>query len=221
MTAGASSDDQFFRRRHIAFASEDEEAYCELLRKKAPNIRFVNDLDYKDREAEAPPGHVANRSVAACKLHVTILFAPSDDWQPHYEKVQTERGPLWSLRYPGRLHGRWRRTRPHAEGGREPPTYKGPRIPPGVGQAWLYFSGQRTDTDGVKLAGELIRLVSRVATNKLLFVRTERQEVPEPVLRGGMLWAGFHAIEWARQSPDRILGWNRAEAHSYGYRPLD
>ena len=100
-----------------------------------------------------------------------------------------------------------------------PATYRGPRIPPGLHGGRLYFSG--VTAEQVKLAGQLIRLVSRVATNKLLFVRTERDEPPVPVLRGGRLWAGHHSVEWARQAPDRILGWRPVDAHSYGYRPLD
>jgi len=221
MTTKGSSGDQFFRGKEIAFMPEDEEAYCELLRQKAPSIRFIDDLNYKEVAASSVPGHLANRTVAACGLVVIILFAPSDDWQPEYRQVDTPLGQRWSLRHPSRLHGRWWRTRPNAHSRAEPAAYKGPRNPPGLGPARLYFSGQKDDPEHVRLAGELIRLVSRVATNKLLFVRTERTEPPVPVLRGGMTWAGFHAIEWAKQSPDRILGWTRAEAHSYGYRPLN
>lgn len=221
MTTKSSSGDQFFRGKEIAFMPEDEEAYCQLLRQKAPGIRFVDDLNYKEVAAGLAPGHPAHRSVAACGLVVIILFAPSEDWQPEYRQVDTSLGRRWSLRYPSHLHGRWWRTRPNAYGGREPAAYKGPRSPPGLGPARLYFSGQKDDPEQVRLAGELIRLVSRVATNKLLFVRTERDEPPVPVLRGGMTWAGHHAVAWARQSPDRILGWTPVGAHSYGYRPLD
>jgi hypothetical protein len=87
----------------------------------------------------------------------------------------------------------------------------------------IYFRCDKGNAAHMSLARKGLRLLTKVATNKVAYVHYPSLEVKNRSGNGGLVWCGFHALEWCRQAPDRFLAYssllNRREG--YGYRPLD
>ncbi|MCW0236142.1 MAG: hypothetical protein OJJ21_21270 [Ferrovibrio sp.] len=97
--------------------------------------------------------------------------------------------------------------------------YDTPVPHPSVGD--ITFHGQNKNKEHMALAGRLFRILSKFTTNKknLVRVRVPSMEVTVPLGSKGNFapdWCGHHAIEWARQEPNRVLCYVRA---GFGIRP--
>lgn len=132
---------------------------------------------------------------------VNMVFAPT--WRPKYYKHQMKlaRGEdwCWTLRPPPLPYVLFRLRGELYDYRRKPPTY------PMTGQIDFYHDPD--DKAHVSLAGKFYRLFAKFATNRkgLVYVTVPELKVTHPVPKGAMEWCGYHAIEWARQAPDRVL----------------
>lgn len=140
-----------------------------------------------------------------------MFFDPH--WQPAYEKrtdvvILPPRGWRWeptahplpsvSFRLGGNI-------------------YEEPVPHPLKGQ--ISFCGENGNKEHLAMAARLFRLLGKFATNKkdLVRVSVPSMEVLGPLKDGYCPdWCGLHAIEWAREEPNRVLFYDK---RGYGIRP--
>lgn len=207
--------------REIILHPEDERVFDALLHQREPLLRYIAPLSHEEMHSHARPKRQVFRSTGECdKFQLDIVFADGDDWQPDWKWVQKDSLSYWALSNRGFPNGVWWRTRIAPL--RDVTAYKG-RPLEGLGQGQIYFRALSDEPEQVKRVQRLLRLIPKVASNRLQQVFTEREAAP--ILTdgpGGQVWIGHHALAWARESPDRLLGWSkRPNGNSFGFRPLD
>lgn len=82
----------------------------------------------------------------------------------------------------------------------------------------IHFYATPGDKAHAAVSGKFHRLFAKLATNRkgLVWVRMPELEVSEAVHKGAIDWCGHHAIEWARQEPNRVLFYMK---HGVSIRP--
>lgn len=145
----------------------------------------------------------------------TILMIFDPDWKPDYKKKYGRYGMpedqwCWSWAEPDGLAAVF------DLGGY---IFKEPVPHPSRGQVTFY--GENKNKDHMAQAGRFFRILSKFTTNKKNLVRVRVPSLKVTVTPGSgndfaSEWCGHHAIEWARQEPDRVLFYVRA---GYGIRP--
>jgi hypothetical protein len=86
------------------------------------------------------------------------------------------------------------------------------------------FAGaEKGNAAHMSLARKGLRLLTKVATNKVAYAHYPSLEVKNRSGNGGLVWCAFHALEWRLQAPDRFLAYSSllSGREGYGYRPLD
>jgi len=82
----------------------------------------------------------------------------------------------------------------------------------------IHFYATPGDKAHAAVSGKFYRLLGKLATNRkgLAWVTMPEFEVSQAVHKGAMDWCGHHAIEWARQEPNRVLFYMK---HGVSIRP--
>ena len=199
--------------REFVLAEADQQAYVALLTAAFPQVGFLRS-SYDFRYGKPPPPAELQPTMAAmhprdfCK----ICFTPG--WRP---QLTTNSDGSLDVTDPPRPNasiqrGGWTSEPDERKGW--PPTMEGGRI---------YFRCDKGNAEQMSVARKGLRLLTKVATNKVAYVHYPSLEVKYGDGSGGLVWCGFHALEWCRQAPDRFLGYSALlnAREGYGYRPLD
>ena len=217
---------RFWKKREFVFTPEDEQAFTDLLKETFPNIRFL-DQDalgegkhqaYGERRSTTEPELRYFDSLADPSNHTFICWLEPKGWQPKIGPTRfapnsrciLNEPPLQFKFHPARVV--------HSTAYSYGDTFrqKDKPLPP----TWSRPSGRLQanpcldDTEYKAFLGKAYKLVTKIATNKL--IPTDpltgwSHETPRP--RGEPLWAGHHAIAWCRENPRHFLGST--------YRPAD
>ncbi len=83
----------------------------------------------------------------------------------------------------------------------------------------LYFRCGKGNKEHLALARKALRLLGKVASNKIQVVEYPSLEVVARYPKGAFLWIGHDAARWLREDPARMAYYN--ENWKRGYRPLD
>lgn len=212
----------FSRRRAVCMLERDWWDFGFALQDAYPQAWYYRELDQRNRPEDIwqmplPPdlphhAHLLDTSVRPGDW-VKMVFKP--DWQPEFKKEYGRyRLPqdqwCWDWGAPPAPSATFRL------GGY---IYNSPVPHPSAGD--ITFYGEKGNKDHEAIAGRLFRILSKFVTNKknLVRVRVPSMEVTVPVDTKGAFapdWCGHHAIEWARQEPDRVLFYVNA---GFGIRP--
>ncbi|MFZ5530550.1 MAG: hypothetical protein ACOY4U_05815 [Pseudomonadota bacterium] len=187
-----------------------------------PEARYYRDPDPVNRKDDnvstpEPPElpmarHLLDTQVGPSS-RVKMVFDPA--WQPQFKKSthvfygMAPDGWRWSFPAPPAPCAMFR-----LGGG----IYDEPVPHPSTGDITFYIEKNKAYQ---ALAGRFFRLLSKFTTNKknLVRVKVPSMEVTVPVGGKGDFatgWCGHHAIEWARQEPNRVLFYVSA---GFGIRP--
>ena len=93
-----------------------------------------------------------------------------------------------------------------------PPTMEGYEQ---ISDGRIYAYYDRDVPEQKTFVNRVWRLLSRFATNYLTYIDLRTGEPFGPPDKGGLFWAGPHALEWARQKPNRFLEGNLKPADWY------
>ena len=209
-----SSEAHEYSLRYIArplyFTAKDEAIFSEALREIFPTIGFLDGVAINE------PVRPACASLADCVARSGhMISAPDDsDWVPEIDanpkliqKKRIRNMPVRSLDFSpsrwiwrhGHLSGPWRWAW-------DPPTLED-------GDIYLLVARRGSESHpGVQFSRGVSRVLRKLSTNRLKCGHelTNKLMGDEVVLmksrRGGLNWAGFHALDWCRQRPRRMLG---------------
>jgi hypothetical protein len=211
-------------RRYIAFTREDEDAWCDLLIARFPLVRFVPELTYDEAHSPDPPPIRVFRHINECVGgNVDFFFAPPG-WTLVYDWHTSTGRHFWSMSsrslfWPNGYW--WRCKRKEGRGDWGDPE------PPFINRGDIVFRARMHFPEELKTIRAAMRLTTKVATNKLAQLRIDDPGWPVRLAEKGKgfdLWAGHHALEWARQDPGRVVGPlrdHRDRTMYCAYRPLD
>lgn len=211
----------FSRRRTICMLERDWWDFGFALQDAYPQAWHYRQLDQRNRPEDIwqmpePPELPHHAHLLDTSVHpgdsIKMVFDP--DWQPQFKKE----------------YGRYRLPQDQWcwDWGVPPPPsatfrlgghiYDKPVPHPSAGD--ITFYGEKGNKEHEALAGRFFRILSKFVTNKknLVRVRVPSLEVTVRVGEKGMAphWCGHHAIEWARQEPNRVLFYVSA---GFGIRP--
>lgn len=212
----------FLRRRVVCMLERDWWDFGFALQDAYPQSWYYRQLDPRNRpediwQMREPPhfphhAHLLDTSVRP-NDSIKMVFDPN--WAPKFEKEYGKyRLPpdkwCWFWAVPSPPSATFRL------GGY---IYDKPVPHPSAGD--ITFYGEKGNKGHEALAGRFFRILSKFITNKknLVRVRVPSMEVTVPVdTKGGFApdWCGHHAIEWARQEPNRVLFYVSA---GFGIRP--
>ena len=209
------------RGREVCMMERDWWDFGFGLQDAFPEARYYRDPDPVNRKDDnvstpEPPelpmaSHLLDTQVGPSS-RVKMVFDPA--WQPQFKKSTHV--------FYGMAPDGWRWDFPDPPAPSVTFTLAGgiqdePVPHPSTGNITFYIEKNR---EYQALAGRFFRLLSKFTTNKknLVRVRVPSLEVTVPVSSGNYAphWCGHHAIEWARQEPDRVLFYVSA---GFGIRP--
>lgn len=213
----------FLRGRDVCMLERDWWDFGFALHDAYPEAWYHRELDQLNRPEDVwrtpePPdpnfphhAHLLDTSVGPGDC-VMMTFDPN--WRPEFKKYYVEIGlreGQWYWDWPSPP---WPTVRFRLGGY----IYNDPVPHPSTGD--ITFYGEKGNKEHEALGGRFFRILSKFTTNKknLVHVRVPSMEVTVPVGSGGFApdWCGYHAIEWARQEPDRVLFYAPA---GFGIRP--
>jgi hypothetical protein len=215
---------QYLSRRYVAFTPQDDSDWCDLLVARFPNVRFVPRLSYDEQHsADPPPMRVLRHIRETDAEHINFYFTPPE-WRFKYRWLARPERSFWTedvnaIVWP---NGYWWRS-----GMQDRAAKFGSPQPACIGRGEIVFRARAEFPEDRKTVQAALRLIKKVASNKLAEVRVDDPAWPawmQPPGKGFDLWAGHHAMEWARQSPGRVLGPiqnPRSQNWWCGYRPID
>jgi len=199
--------------REFVLTSVDQENYWQLLVQAFPTARLFIRPQHSLCTGPAPPEFKIYRSLSECPPYewVTIIFDP--DWTPRWGQFSPYKWwGMGRLPYPnakfernGQIVGERR-----LGGKRYPPTIYGGRI---------YFRCDKSDRAQIAWGRKGLRLLTKVASNRLAAVKAWTHEVVSRIEKGADLWIGHDAARWCREHPDHILLYD--DRTQKGIRPLD
>lgn len=214
----------FIRSRAVCMLERDWWDFGFALQEAYPQAWYYRSLDRMNRPEDIwqmpePPdfphhAHLLDTSVGPGDW-VKMVFDPN--WHPEFKKIYDEHNPY---RVPAdQWYWSWAAAPPPSAtfrlGGH---IYNNPVPHPSTGDVTFY--GEKGNKEHEALAGRFFRILSKCTTNKknLVRVRVPSLEVTVPVGTSGFApdWCGHHAIEWARQEPNRVLFYASA---GFGIRP--
>ncbi len=212
----------YWRSREVCMMERDWWDFGFGLQDAFPEARYYREPDPGNRKDDnvttpEPPelpmaSHLLDTQVGPSSL-VNMVFDPA--WQPQFEKSthvfprHNSAGWRWSFSDPPAPCVMFR-----LGGG----VYDEPVPHPSTGDITFYIERKKENQE---LAERFFRILNKFATNKknLVRVRVPSMEVTVLVGTKGAIttqWCGYHAIEWARQEPNRVLFYVRA---GFGIRP--
>lgn len=201
--------------REFVLAEADQQAYVALLRAAFPEIGFLPpDRDF--RYGKPPPPAELQPTLANMHPRLFCAISFTAGWRP--ELIRNSDGSLGVTDPPlpdaSIQRGGWISEAEDRDGKIWPATIEGGQI---------YFRCEKGNAAHMSVARKGLRLLTKVATNKVAFVHYPSLRVKDGSGKGGMVWCGFHALEWCRQAPDRFLAYSPLlnGQEGYGYRPLD
>jgi len=198
----------WIKSKIVCFLLEDwmdfEQAICE----EYPGARYFKESQSAADafpDGEQPPVITFKSSLLETEPsgNDAVTMVLDEAWQPtyykHIRKYYHGEEWSWALKGPPSPYIWFRLRGELYDYKRKPPTY------PMAGQIDFYYDPD--DKAHVSLTGKFYRLFAKFATNRkgLVYVKVPELEVTHPVPKGAMEWCGYHAIEWARQAPDRVL----------------
>jgi hypothetical protein len=208
----------FMRSRDVCMLERDWWDFGFALQDAFPEARYYRQRSSNRPEDQAQTPEPPELLMASHPLDagvgpgdtVMMRFAPL--WEPRWYKYQTRLGlapEYWQWRFPV-----------------DPPPFVsfnfGGRIyddpVPHPGRGDITFYGLNKNKEHLALASRFFRILGKHVTNRkgLVRVKVPSLEVTVPVESGSPTWCGHHAIEWAREAPDRVLFYVRA---GFGTRP--
>ncbi|WP_370156256.1 hypothetical protein [Ferrovibrio sp.] len=196
------------RGREVCMLARDWDDFGQAVAETWPQARYYVERDYvNDTESwqhgpEPPPVQFFPTLGDACRYPYrarfrVIVFDP--DWQPQHRKTRSGWAKVdwyWLLRPP-----------PHPSVRIWPGGYIRDRPVPHPDTGEIHFYLTPKDKAQLALAARFFRLFEKFAAGRkgLVRVRLPGYEVTAPVAKGSPFWCGYHAIEWAREDPKRVL----------------
>lgn len=207
--------------RQLIFTAEDERNYCDKLLEVCPELRFAMQVLSPRRDDHIRPSETVYRHIADCPSGWLDLYFARPCWRLEYVSTSVNGRISWDLTDESDTwpNGYWQRTKVQQDW----IEYKtGERIHPHIGIGQIVFRARTDHPDERKLVAKLLRLVSKVATNKYQIVFPNEPDRPANIYdKGGIYWVGHHAREWVRQNSDRVLSQGPAHHGSFLIMPLD
>jgi hypothetical protein len=210
MSSEAHKYSVYYTSRSLYFTAKDEAIFSEALREIFPTIGFLDGLSIN------APLRPACASLADCVARTGhVIIAPDDpDWVPEIdanpELLHEGRIRNLPVRSLGFSRSRWIWRYGHQSGpwrwAWDPPTLQDGDIDRVVARRGLESDPR------VQFSRDVSRVLRKLSTNRLKCGHelTNKLMGDEVVLmksrRGGATWAGFHALDWCRQRPRRMLG---------------
>lgn len=188
------------KRRLICFTEEDHDDFASAMREEWPTLVFMKNEYWKyqpDRRIgpltiedwRKPPRFKSPNDVDSS--HQTAWVEP-EGWEPKWSARKNENG-IYIIENEPRLQFQYARTSVDSENKNLQ-----------YDQLNAYYDSE--DDEHRKFVNAAWRTITKLATNKI-------DVYPEPgkptlIEKGGEIWVGNHALEWARQAPDRWLASN-------------
>jgi hypothetical protein len=202
---------QLRKYRLLVTDAFDDAMFSLALLDRYPGVRFASGVN-----AYPTPALVEGPTIPECDSSVARVYFPPADWQAEFEAVGADGdafvlsnppAPMllfarsrwfWGV-HPAMRHGKWAFSLPTLEHGHITCAYEADS------------PSQRA------LVRAVWRLLERITTNRLAGVqpRTESPRLMKD--RGGMLWAGHHALEWCAAAPRRMLDGCRRPADDWRF----
>ena len=200
-----------FQTRSVSLLAEDVAAFEHVLLRAFPDLRFLprkyprvmeKALEETGSTSEVPPQNLAvpyRSGLHNATETLMMAWREPEDWSPDWRR-NPETGRFIVRNEPERHFFFDRTMGPFLRDGREEMD---------AGRIWGSYHPE--DKEQKAFVAKVVRLVAKVATNKLAgFVPGSRTDLME--IKSCGLWAGPQAIEWCRKDPRRRLG---------GCRPLE
>src|SRR3546814_5558797 len=86
-----------------------------------------------------------------------------------------------------------------------------------MGEGYVSFVCRKDNKRDLAIAGKALRLLRKIATNRLQTVRYPSMETIARCEKGSIVWLGQDAIRWCREDPNRMLNYDeraRSEEHT-------
>lgn len=200
--------------REFVLTREDIGRYSDLLVEAFPDVRFFDSYPSKK---EGPPELAIRHSLRECgDRAIEIVFAAAD-WVPEWKR--SESTGWWLLANCPGFNGRF-------EAGCEIYTKKRvvdgePRELEYIYGGRVYFRCRKWAPEELKAARKALRLLTKVATNKVVATRWPSGDQPNKCPKGSWTWCGYDALRWVSEHPDRRLAcWRAPRDEFQGDRPL-
>jgi hypothetical protein len=222
--------------RHFVFHPDDALAWSELMRQRFRELRYYD----APLSGELRPGKSPFDLRLRTSLHggagedfrsIDLVF--DETWRPEWTKDRMGGWTLGSPPYPNAtiryLGGRIFEETTVRDGyeyvrGEERHRVPDRVEPPRITGGQIYFRCEKGNPEHMRVARAALRLIAKVATNKVAVVHyPSLKVVPQESGGPGVTWCGFHAIDWCRKAPDRFLNYRSTNEgnEGYGLRPLD
>jgi len=209
----ADLSDQTAWARELYFLPADEAALTQALKVAFPRVIFTKTITSEKPELKDYGSIQANSG-----REVDILVS-GEGWVPEFAVKTYESGkfwylvnaPYWAMYQPGRLT---------VQG----PTKRGWRVE-SLEQGRLLGAYRRGDKEGAAFARKARRIVGTLATNRLKEIDPSTGKVHRVDEKGGMFWAGHHAVRWCCAGARRYFAYGRSDPRfgdeEYGTLPID
>jgi hypothetical protein len=197
--------------RLIALTRPDVARYSDLLVEAFPDIWFLRELSYKEKNSLEPPSVMPTQSLTTLYevggQRCGIEFG--ENWKPEWELGKFG-WSLANLKYPngefelGSMGWGWQ---------------SDPSIPESMWYGRIYFRVNKDDKTQVAIARKALGLLRKMASNRTQTVAYPSLQVLSRNERGSMIWIGEDAARWCREKPYRMIAYQAN--YGSGLRPLD
>lgn len=201
--------------RQFVLMREDIGRYSDLLIEAFPGMRFFERYPHNE---EGPPDLAVYRSLRDFDGQATEIVFAAADWVPEWKR--SERTGWWVLANRPGFNGRIDRgsgnvlTKTAVFDGRE-------RTLEYLSDGRIYFRCRKWAPEELKAARKALRLLTKVATNKVAPTWWPSGRQPHGVISGDTTWCGHNALRWVIGHPDRRLRCMQTNSEELcGYRPL-
>ncbi len=205
--------------RYFCLTRKDQSDYWELLTAAFPEIRCYVEPHHSLLTGERPPelGVYRHPPPQAPRIFLDFVdFVFDADWRPIWERWG--RGQWWSIENFSLPNGEFDRggnivirSRPNSK---EPPS-----DPDRVVSGRITFRSKKDDREQEAIARKGIRLIAKVASNRIAAVEYPSLRILRRHEKGGWLWIGHDAARICRENPYCFAYYNGYLKQ--GYRPLE
>ena len=202
-----------------AIAAGDEAAFSELLAKRFPDARFI---DQRETHHVAGPAVdvVLYRRLEECPGTMVDLILNPVDWQPLFRLGESGRWGLSNLPWP---YAYYIRSAPQPGGAVHFPKRTEYR-PPHIDKASIAVGCKPGDKAQLRTAGQLVRLFAspKLVTRKVDVVSYPDYRLVWRLESHPYLRFGHYALKWAAERPERMLGFRNEtkDVPAHGIRPF-
>jgi hypothetical protein len=201
-------------QRIVVFSRVDLARYSDLLVEAFPDVWFIRAPGNVGRWMAVPPAFAPTQSLPEAhgserSAECDVMFGTG--WQPVWK--QGDSG-FWHIANRTVPNGTFRVncTVYPARDGED-------AKPENMTDGQFYFRVDADDKAQVSVARKALRLIGKVASNRIQSVRFPSLEVISRNERGGTIWIGRDVARWCREKPDR-MAYYQGRQH-WGFRPLD